>query len=132
VNYPIDFTEDMRRMGICGVLAIAVSSNVTMAQAHAACERNKMPHQKRHVRRTYDEQIIKSIQDFGYLTQEVPVERQTVRKWVSTSGSGTFLVFVSGHVLTVRNGMVLDQEAHASADVHPARRRFVQKVYSID
>lgn len=133
MNYPVDFTEDMRKQGICGVLAIAVASNRSMKQAHEACARNLMPHQKRHVKRTYDEQIIASILGFGKSVEHLEVARQNLRSWVSRCArpGEHYLVFVSGHVLTVKNGLVLDQHSYAPVDEHPSRRQFVQRVMRI-
>lgn len=133
MDYPSDFTEDMRKQGICGVLAIAVASKRTLADAHEACKRHLMPHQKRHVRRTYDEQIIASIEGFGRRVEELPVVRQNLRKWVDTCSqpNETYVVFVSGHVLTVKNDMVLDQAALDHYNDHPSKRQFVQRVLRI-
>ena len=133
MNYPSDFTEDMRKQGICGVLAIAVASRVTLAEAHAACARNLMPHQKRHVRRTPDDQIFACLREFGRTVTEVPAQRQTLRKWVDqcSQPNETYLVFVSGHVLLVKNDVVLDQHCLAHYDEHTSKRQFVQRVMRV-
>ena len=133
MNYPSDFTEDMRKQGICGVLAIAAASRVTMAKAHKACADNLMPHQKRHVRATYDEQIVAAITSFGRTVTEMPVMRQNLRKWVHecSQPNETYLVFVSGHVLLVKNDEVLDQAALAHYADHPSKRQFVKRVMRI-
>jgi len=133
MQYPTDFTPEMRKQGICGVLAIAVASRVTMTDAHAACDRNKMPHQKRHVRATYDEQIFACLREFGRTLTEVPVLKQNLRRWVDqcSQPNRTYLVFVSGHVLLVKNDMVLDQVECAHYEDHSAKRRFVTRVMEI-
>lgn len=134
MQYPSDFTEEMRKQGICGVLAIAVAAGVTMAEAHDACKRNLTPEQKRHVRRTFDPQIAAALRDLGKEVTDYPIaRRQTLRGWVADQMPPyeTLLVFVSGHVMVVRDGLVLDQVACDFTPAHPASRRFVTQVWKI-
>ncbi len=134
MNYPSDFTEDMRKIGICGVLAIAVATDSTMAEAHAACARNLMPHQKRHVRNTYDGQIENSIKELGKQVFTVETPKMNLARWEREYGperNRTYVLFINGHVMTYRNGDLMDQEANCSIYEHPRRRCFVKKVMEI-
>jgi hypothetical protein len=55
MQYPTDFTDDLRKKPICGVLAVAVACNSSFSQAEDAIKRNLQPWQKRHGGRTYPE-----------------------------------------------------------------------------
>lgn len=133
MQYPSDFTEDLRKKPICGVLATAVVTRRTFAEATAAIKANMLPHQKRHGGRTYDEQICNAVVSLGVGIREVPVRRQTLQRWVAecSQADRTYIVWTAGHVMTVYNDMVMDQYMHEHYTEHQSRRCFVKRVFEV-
>jgi len=131
MQYPVDFKEEHRSQGLCGVLAIAVAAGVTLADAHEACKRNLDADRKRHVRSTSVPQIEASVRDFGKETVLYDVERTTVRRWAESFGGRHAIVFTASHAMVYRDGLLCDQTEIAPAAQHDCKRRFVTQIMEI-
>lgn len=134
MQYPIDFTDNLRKKPICGVLSIAVIAGCTFADATNAVKKNLMPHQKRHGGKTYHEQRLGALRHLGVnFIEHKNVAKRNLSSWVALNAMPgvTYMVTTSIHVVTVRDGFVIDQYEHAYIGVHSARRCFVRKVVEI-
>jgi hypothetical protein len=133
LNYPIDFTDDLRKKPICGVLSVAITARVTFAKATQAIKNNLMPWQKRHGGKTYHEQRINALAELGVQVREIPVRKQTLQRWVyENQRSGTmYMITTSTHCVTVMDDLVIDQYQMAFIDDHNSRRCFVRHVLEI-
>ena len=133
MRYPNDFTDDLRRKPICGVLSTAMIAKVSFAKATDVIKNNLMPHQKRHGGKTYHEQRLNALRELGVPFREVPVRKQTLQNWVkcATLTGKLYMVTTSKHVVTVRDELVADQCEINYIDDHVARRCFVRHVVEI-
>jgi hypothetical protein len=134
MRYPADFTSELRRKPICGVLSIAIIARVSFKQATDTVKKNLMPHQKRHGGKTYHEQRMNSLRALGVTFREVPVySRMTLRRVVEDHcrPDKLYMINTSRHVVTVKNGIVVDQQEVNPIATHGARRCFVRNITEV-
>jgi hypothetical protein len=139
MNYPRDFNESLRNKPICGVLAVAICAGTTFERATAVIKDNMMPHQKRHGGKTFDEQIDNSLRDLGKRFYKIaswdqkergrPTLRRAIEEYCVNGR--TYMITTSRHVVTVRDGVVVDQTIMAPIAKHPAKRQFVVRIVEI-
>jgi hypothetical protein len=134
MKYPADFTDDLRKKPICGVLAVAVVAGITFAEATEVIKRNLMPWQKRHGGRTYPEQLEASLRELNVNFHVLPImEKLTLERWITKycNPGKTYMIATSRHFVTFRDGIVVDQYEINPISVFGARRCFVRQVLEI-
>ena len=134
MNYPSDFTPELRNKPICGVLSVAMLANVTFARATQAIKNNLMPWQKRHGGKTYHEQRLNALRELGVnFVQHPTPAKQTLERWVLTSAdpSKVYAVQTTKHVVTVKDGIVVDQYEINPIEKFGAKRCFVREVVEV-
>lgn len=134
MQYPKDFTSELRRKPICGVLSVAMIAGTTFANATKAIKDNMLPHQKRHGGKTYVEQRCGALRQLGIGYREIKVEgRQTLRNVIRNycRPGRTYMITTSQHVITYRDGEVADQAIIDHYEQHPARRCFVRHMIEV-
>lgn len=133
MQYPTDFTSELKRKPICGVLSVAMIAGVPFNKATEVIKKNLMPWQKRHGGRTYHEQRLKSLKTLGVPFREVPTPKMNLGRFVREHAkpNKTYMVETGSHVVTVRNALVADQTEIKPIDQHGCRRYFVMNVTEI-
>ena len=132
--YPTDFTDDLRRKPICGVLAIAVAAGTSFAQATEAVKQNLLPHQKRHGGKTYHEQRLGALDTLGVKYVELPKPpKMTLARWYTEHAylNKHYMVMTSAHIVTVKNGVLMDQQQCCALEHFNSRHCFVREVTEI-
>jgi hypothetical protein len=135
MKYPSDWKEELSKKPICGVLATAVAASVTFEKATDAIKRSLMPWQKRHGGKTYPEQVAEAMNKLGVNYTQLPQpERMTLHKWHSLYAMPNvhYMVWTSGHVVTVQNAYAMDQYEIAHIDEFGPRRCYVREVFIIN
>ena len=101
----IGVIEQYREKNCCGVVAVATALDKSFGAVHR---------QFRKAGRKYrcgvtTDMIRAVLNSFGqHETEPVPIERQTIKRFSSEHKTGTYLIFVRGHVATLKNGIVQD------------------------
>jgi hypothetical protein len=134
MQYPKDFTTEIAKKPICGVLSVAMIANVTFARATQACKNNMLSFQKRHGGKTYHEQRINALKELGVECREIPVtQKLTLGATIELicRPSRTYMITTSSHVVTVAQDEVADQDTICWHREHPARRCFVRHIVEI-
>lgn len=133
LKYPDGYTGTSRDPH-CGVLAVAICAGVSFETAWDIFKSYRTPRQRARWRgaTNWQERDLALLQlkvDYGTLA----VRRQTLLAFVRdvAKPGETYMVRVRGHVVTVRDGMVIDQTACAPASKHPSRRKFILRVTRI-
>src|SRR3546814_8916081 len=114
---PDDFAH--ANVGCCGVLAVAIMADVPFQRAWDTLK----PMQKRPGAwkgKTYHHHRIAALAILGHSAETAtPTRRRTLTTVVKSLEPGrTYMVRVRGHVVTVRNGIVVDQSG-----AHPIDRK---------
>lgn len=134
MQYPSDFTDDLRKKPICGVLAVAMIANVTFARATEAIKNNMLPHQKRHGGKTYFEQRVNALKELGVPCEELTlIGKPTLKNAIASycDPNETYMIDTSGHCVTVRNGIVWDQYECSPIHQHRSKRCFVRNIAKV-
>jgi hypothetical protein len=134
MQYPTDFTPELKRKPICGVLSVAMTAGVTFKRATEVIKKNLMPFQKRHGGKTYIPQRCNALKELGVAFKEIPLPRRmTLATYVRNycKPFTTYMITTSRHVVTVKNRIICDQIEIAHIDMHNARRCFVCHVLEI-
>lgn len=135
MQFPADWTEDLVRKPICGVLAVAVIAGVTFKEATLAIKANMLPHQKRHGGKTYHEQRLGALKQLGVeFHDQLRLDRITLNHWLCSSNpiSGTmYMINVTGHVIIYKDGFVIDQRGKVPYEEYPNKRQYVRNVTRI-
>jgi uncharacterized protein YbcV (DUF1398 family) len=134
LKYPADFTEELKKKPICGVLSVAMVADVSFKQATHAIAKNLMPHQKRHGGKTYHEQRCNALKDLGVHYKEIPVNaRMTLARAIGyyCQPGKTYMITTSSHVVTVKDSRVADQVEIASIKLHASRRCIARNILEI-
>lgn len=135
LNYPSDWDMALSKKPICGVLATALAANVTFDKATDAIKRSLMPWQKRHGGRTYPEQVAEAMNKLGVKYVQLPsVPKMTLTNWHKTYAMPNvhYMVWTSGHVVTVENAYAMDQYEISHIEDFKSRRCFVREVFVIE
>jgi hypothetical protein len=135
MQYPADFTADLKRKPICGVLSIAIIAGVSFAKATETVKKNLMPYQKRHGGKTSHEQRLKCLDVLGVKYREVVlgVRRRNLRTSIALycKPGKTYMINTTSHVVTVKNNIVCDQVEVTNIDKHGSRRCFVRNITEV-
>jgi hypothetical protein len=137
MNYPEGFSRaELSRKPICGVLSVALCANVSYPVAHAACKRamNALGVGLRFRGRTYQVQREHALASLAVrFEKETLGLGETLGHWVAKYAvpGVAYMVCVRGHVVTVRDGIIVDQNANLPAIMHPSRRKFVTRITRI-
>ena len=133
MKYPVDFTTELSKKPICGVLSVAMIAGVTFAQATQAIKNNMMPFQKRHGGKTYHEQRLGALEELGIQFRDMNVPRVTLAHCIHKycDANRTYMINTSSHVVTVRNKVVADQVEIANIEEHATKRYFVRNLTEI-
>ena len=104
----------------CSVVAVAISTGVAYGAAFKALEKRG----RRRGQGVSNFNILKAIVDLGFMPDRVEGAFKTVRTITDRLPSeGKYIVLVSGHILAVRDGKVLDWTE--------GRRHRIEQVYKV-
>lgn len=134
MNYPSDFTYELSKKPICGVLSVAMIAGCTFAEATKAIKNNMMPWQKRHGGKTNHEQRLGALKELGvkFIDHEVTSRKTLARVIEDIMFTGkTYMINMSSHVVTYKNGEVADQYEISHIRDHGSRRCFVRNITEI-
>lgn len=133
MKYPRDFTVELTRKPICGVLSVAMIAGVSFAKATQAIKDNMLPFQKRHGGKTYHDQRLGALSDLGVRYRDIKVEKMTLARCIHEHchPGRTYMINTSSHVVTYRDGEVADQNEISHIRDHSSRRRFVRNLTEI-
>ena len=133
MNFPSDWTEELVRKPICGVLAVAVAANTTFAKATFAIKSNMLSHQKRHGGKTYHEQRIGALKQLGVDFHDTTVDKITLNRFITSVAKPNtlYMINVTGHVILYNDGKVLDQRGLVNWEDYPNKKQIVRNVTRI-
>lgn len=114
--YPegFDATQDKNRP-ICGVLAVAIAAGVSFDVAFAACKRNMPKHRQRMRGSTYKEQRDAALKELGvkfnarFRCNDIHTFSVLQFCEMHANDGFVYLLEVRGHVMTFRDGCIIDQ-----------------------
>lgn len=112
--YPDGFVRERdRKRPICGVLAVAIAAKVSFDVAFEACKRNMPKHRQRMRGSTYKEQRDAALRELAVKFTVINTE-QSVRDFcqVRQDDGYVYILEVRGHVLTLRDGAIIDQSRY--------------------
>lgn len=113
VEYPAGFDQTkLFKKPICGILAVAIAANVSYPVAYAACKRNLPTHAKRFGGKTWKEQRDKALSQLGiaHKTMYEPHRLSVMLFCARYAEPGkTYILEVRGHVMTFKDGYIIDQ-----------------------
>jgi len=132
IEFPDGFVpEQHRHLGCCGVLAVAMLADVPFQTAWDALL-SLQPRPKRWRGGTTHTQRLKALALLGVATESAQgLPRRTLATIVRSTllePGVTYMVRVRGHVVTVRNGIVVDQAGALPIAQHPSRRKIVTNI----
>jgi len=113
----------------CGVTAVAIAAQKTMAQTWSAFTK-KFNKKRQWKGGTYYGERVQILKEFGVKFIEFTVERQTLTKFCKEIANGwgkdkIFMVTTTGHVQMVRNNTVIDQGGPKQIENYYGRRKFI-------
>lgn len=122
---------DYRFGGNCGVLSIAMCANVSFEKAWAACRMRKgSKGGTTHYQRV---QALKALgvrfEEPALYARKAVTLRTFVRDW--TVPGVTYSITLAGHVVTVQDGIVMDQQSVKPAADHWCRNKRVKRAIKI-
>jgi hypothetical protein len=111
IEYPAGFDSARdRKRPICGILAVALGADVSFDVAFQACKRNMPKHRQRMRGSTYKEQRDQCLKDFGVKFEVILTNRSVMEFCQYHENDGfTYLIEIRKHVMTFRNGHLIDQ-----------------------
>ncbi len=111
MDYPVGFFGSYHsQKPICGVLAVAIAAGVTYDVAHEACKRHLAKGRQRFGGKTGDNQREQAMRDLGCTIESVNL-RGNLRSVIEQLEPGqTYNIVYARHVVTVRDGFVIDQQ----------------------
>jgi hypothetical protein len=131
---------DYRKGGNCGVLAVAICAGVSFEKAWKACRMRKgskgatCDFQRETAMKTlgvkFDNKRVMLRRGRGFKAHYVqPTLKVFARDW-TTSGV-TYMVTLSRHVVTLKDGIVIDQAGAAPVEKHWTRNKRVRRSMKI-
>lgn len=113
MEYPTGFSSELHaRKPICGVLSLAICAEVSYEVARATMKANMAAHRRRFGGRTSDSQRERAMRALAVKFDRVEVQGSiSLNEFclkVMKPGI-TYMVSSKGHVVTVRDGRVVDQ-----------------------
>jgi hypothetical protein len=136
LSWPADFDWALdKRRPLCGLLALAIVCDITIKKATADYQhvigKTKRSSWKGYTQHKHYADVIKH--NWKRCEWRKVPEKPILRVWVDrcTVKGRTYLVRVSGHVMVVKDGWVVDQWHRAPAGEHRAKRRFVTDIWEI-
>ena len=133
-NYPVGFDpETHRNKPICGVLTIAIAAGVSYDKAHELCRQNMPSHRARFRGATYDTQRDAALKQAGikFTVLKPNISVMKFCDWFAKDGK-TYLLQVRGHVMTLKNGFLIDQHICKPWQQYHHPRIKVKRVVRID
>jgi len=122
----IDYPDGYQPGPICGVLSTAICAGVSFYAAHAWFKARKGAKWKGSTTVSVRDEALKH---FGvkFETKRWTRPRPTVKTFAAKHAAkgATYMLRVRGHVVTLRNGWVLDQHERAVACLHDRRNCIV-------
>lgn len=137
VEYPEGFDQSvMQHKPICGVLAVALAAGVSYEVAHAACKRNMPKSRKRFRGATYNSQRDKALEQFGlrFTVFKTDFVGYTVKEFCQLveGHNKIYLVEIRGHVMTLKDGFLIDQHICKPWQLYHHPRIKVKRIVRID
>lgn len=121
---------DYRRGGNCGVLSVAICARVSFEKAWAACRMRKG---SKGATSAYQRETALNSLKVRFEKRAMSARRSTMRVFVRdfTVPGATYMVTTSRHVVTVRDGIVIDQQGASPAATHWTRNKRVIRSWRI-
>lgn len=132
MKFPEDWTEELARKPICGVLAVAVIANTTFAKATLAIKSNMLPQQKRHGGKTYHTQRLGALDQLGVEYKD-QIWDLTLNQFITKHAKPNtlYMINITGHVVLYKNDLILDQRGVISWTDFPNKRKKIKNVTRI-
>lgn len=116
MEYPEGFDTTAKRRGNCGVLATAICAGVSYQVAWAALKRNLhllgRDRQRMGVRTNHCQRLA-AMRELAVKFTEIDAGSVTVKQFAQWAAkydhNETYMLRVKGHVVTLKNGMIIDQ-----------------------
>lgn len=131
-EYPAGFKPELRNKPICGVIASAICAGVDYDVAHAAAKRTIASGRKRFGGRMRFDHVWRTLTELG-ATYELMVLKSghapmTLGHFAAYEAKPgvTYLVHVTGHFITLRDGYVIDQAYNGEVRYSRSNRRQVK------
>lgn len=139
MEYPCGFVKEVHsRKPICGVLAVALCAGVSYDVAHAAVRKatfDANPSRQRFGGRTYLRDLKTAMTRMAVkLSPTIKVTQpMTVQRFTDDVAKPdiTYLIQVSGHFMTLRNRILVDQSYNVPVELHKRRRSQVIKFVAV-
>lgn len=130
IQYPADYCPSLARRGICGVMAVSICAKVNFDIAFAAARRTLGDDGKRFRGGMHVGHLLRCLEELGVnfnhamMADDVNI---TLEQWVNTrpKWGETYIVYVTGHYVTTRDGHVADQGFNGHVSKSRTRRRKV-------
>lgn len=138
MEYPSGFKAEVHsKKPICGVLAVALCAGVSYDVAHAACKRSMLALKlgMRFRGRTYLRQLKHALSGLAVrFTEYKQNDNPTIAHFAEFRAEPevTYLLRVSGHFLTLRDGILIDQGACLPYSLHKCKGRHITHYLRID
>ena len=119
---------------ICGVLAVALCAGVSYDVARDACRRSMAEGRQRFGGRTHHKQRIKALSSLAVKFVDLTFNGNiTLGNWVASYAvpGALYMVNVTGHVVAIRDGFVIDQFSRCHISQHTSRRKQVKNITRI-
>lgn len=131
--YPDGFDTTAKRVGNCGVLALAICAGVSYQVAWEACKRNlKLLGKDRQRMRvaTNHAQRLASLRQLAVKCIEVDPEGFTVRQFAEryADNGKVYMLRIKGHVVTLKGGFVVDQHRCLPWQQYNKRRKILNAI----
>lgn len=110
IEYPADYCPTMSKRPVCGVMASAICAKVNFDVAFAAAKRTN--HSKRFRGGMHFDHLARCLEELGVNFRFASNnEGFQLQHWVALrcEPDQTYIIMVTGHYVTVRNGHVADQ-----------------------
>lgn len=136
--YPEGFDQStMHNKPICGILAVAIAAGVKYDVAFAACKRNMPAHRQRMRGSTYDSQRDKALSQLAVkftVYDKDKVRHYSVLDFCANNADNgvVYLLEIRGHVVTLKNGFIIDQHACVPWQQYKHPRIKLKRVVQID
>ena len=126
-------TSSARPGPICGVFAVALAAGVPTDQAYTVMAAyRKCP--ARWKGRTHRKDRMKALAHFGVRTKAAYAPPETVQRFAATRARPGvhYMIEVAGHIMTLKDGVLMDQNQVEHVTGHKRKRCIVKAVFECE
>jgi hypothetical protein len=124
IEHPADYCPSMAKRPICGVMSSAIVAKVNFDVAFAAAKRTN--DSKRFRGGMQVDHLLRCLEALGvkFSAMTMTNEKLQLQHWIALRAKPgeTYIVYVSGHYVTVRDDQVADQGFSGHVSKHRSRR----------